>query len=519
MPASFRNIINGAQLGNAILTGDYSKVLKESTRSAKYIKGYAQDSSIEALANSLDINKDLFKQVFGIEDKKLDAYDPYHTTDAKTEEFWYSDGGGKIDGKSVQSKYDEDTNTFKRSLYSEFGFRDQDFWYEDPFIPSFELFFNRESPFFAGDDNLTTQLGRPNCLKYFIQKYMSIDPAGYSNRLTLWTEFKNIFFKIFQDDLKGDKNRDTKYKAYYISKIAGLQNLNKKMINYGSPYSDGDKITITINEDISMMAWYLAELYNNIVYSYRNQRYAFPENLLRFDMTIQINDIRNFSMPQSSNPPAPNVSVNKDYINNKDIKNILSPKSKIVYTLHDCNFSFFESRNYGDEIEIGGYGTNLNQTPQSLSFDIYYKSVTRWSEFPLFKGIPLNPWDKYLQNAEVTQHWDQKTYYNDLDRIKSQPPEQKGYLNQKLTKATQSVVNLGLNYMDNLEKKLREVRGGVVNDLLLQFNNSTRINKIEPDNVYNVNFNNPTSLENLGKAVASNLLTDLENNIRNSANF
>jgi hypothetical protein len=73
--------------------------------------------------------------------------------------------------------------------------------------------------------------------------------------------------------------------------------------------------------------------------------------------------------------------------------------------------------------------------------------------------------------------------------------------------------------MDNLEKKLREVRGGVVNDLLLQFNNSTRINKIEPDNVYNVNFNNPTSLKNLGKAVASNLLTDLENNIRNSANF
>ncbi len=43
-----------------------------------------------------------------------------------------------------------------------------------------------------------------------------------------------------------------------------------------------DKITITMNEDVSMIAWYLSELYNNISYSYRNQRFMFPENLLRF---------------------------------------------------------------------------------------------------------------------------------------------------------------------------------------------------------------------------------------------
>jgi len=510
MPASYRNIIDGQQLTDALSSGDYSKVLKKGKTSARYIKGYAQDSAIEALAASLNINKGLFKQFFGLEDKKLDAYDPYHTQDAKAEEFWFSDGGGKIDGRTVQTKYDEDTNTFKRSLYSDYGYRDRDFWYEDPFYPSFELFFNMDSPFFAGNENFSEKIST-NSLKYFIQKYTEIDPDGYQSRFELWNEFKNVFFKIFENDLKGgDSNRNLKNKTYYISKIAGINNLKKKMITYGE-----DKITITINEDVSMIAWYLSELYNNIAYSYRNQRYAFPDNVLRFDMIIKINDIRNFTIPQSSNQPAPNVPVDPNYTTNKDIKNVISPKSQIVYTLHDCNFNFFESRNHGDELEIGGFG-NPTYAPQSLSFDIFYKSVTRWSEFPLFDSFPINPWEKFLYNTESTS---QQTYYNDLDRVKTSPPVSKGYLNQQITKSAQNVANLGLNYLDNLEAKLREVRGGVVNDLLTQFRSLTNINKIEPDNVYNVNFNNRANLTNFGKEIASSLLNDLENNIRNATNF
>ena len=508
MPLSYRNIINTGQLTDAITSGNLSNVFKsKTTSSAKYIKGYAQNSAVEALANSLNINKSLFKQAFGLEDKQLDAYDPYHTSDSKKEDFWFNDSETKIDGKSVQETYDEDTNTFKRGLYSQSSFRTSDFWYEDPFIPSFELFFDENSPFFDESNS-------NNSLYYFIQNYALIDPAGYGDREALWSEFKNIFFKIFEKDLKDNSNRNIKNKAYYITKIEGLDNLNHKFIKYGE-----DKITITINEDVSMIAWYLSELYNNIIYSYKNQRYMFPENLIRFDMTIKINEMRNYQMPQSNNTSAPNVPVNPDY-SGKNIKNIISPKSQLVYTLHDCNFDFSESRNHSDSIEIGGYGISPQNTPQTLSFNIFYKSVTRYSTFPLIdNSYSISPWESTIPSVtpdEGSKH----NYYDNLDRMQSQAtPTQKGYLNQLLGKAAQTVVNQGVNYMDNLEGKLREIRGSAVNDLLLQFNRATSINKIEPDNVYEPDFNNRTSVKNLGKQIASGLLNDLTNTARDAANF
>ena len=141
------------------------------------------------MAKLVGLDSALFKQIFGIEDKQLDAYDPYHTSDAKAEDFWSKSSPYFFDGKEIQANYDEDTNTFKRNLYSEFGFRQNDFWYEDPFIPSFELFFDENSPLF---DNTNST----NSLYNFIQKYLQIDPAGYGDRERLWWEFRNIFFKI-----------------------------------------------------------------------------------------------------------------------------------------------------------------------------------------------------------------------------------------------------------------------------------------------------------------------------------
>ena len=524
MALSYRNILNGEQLSNAIGTGDFSltgSLKKKATNSIRYIKGYAQDSSIEALANSLNINKGLFKQAFGIEDKKLDDYDPYHTSDSKNETGWYSDSGDQINGEAVQSKYDEDTNTFKRGLYSQYGFRQNDFWYEDPFIPAFELYFDQNSPFFAGGNSLSDEI-LPNSLKSFINNYSSIDPKGYETRLNLWKKFNNIFFRIFETNLLSNEHRNIFNKTYYITKIKGLDKLNNKFINYNGKDGETDKITITLNEDVSMIAWYLSELYNNLIYSYKNQRHMFPENLIRFDMTIKINDVRNFTMPEK----------NKSNIDpQNEIKNIISRKSQIVYTLHDCNFNFEQSKNYDDEITIGGY-EGVSYTPKTLSFDIYYKSVTRWSEFPLIENSPkINAWGDEIFIDNWTREEDSyygtsnentgtiQNYYGDLDRIKSVPPEKKGFTNQLLGKAAQTVVNQGLNYMDSLEKKLRDVRGSTVNNLLTQFRNSTNLNKIEPDNVYNPDFNDRTSLKNFGKIVGSGLLTNLENATRDAANF
>ena len=512
MPTSYRNIIDGNELTNAITTGDFSKAIKPEKTAAKYIKGYADKTAIETLANSLNINKGIFNQFFGLENKQLDAYDPYHTQDAKREEFWYdSTDNKKLDGKTILNQVDENTSTFKNALYKEYNYRQSDFWYEDPLIPSFEISFDTTSPFFTGNENEVERNVDSNSLKSFLQKYTEIDPDGYSSRLTLWNEFKNVFFKIFEKDIKGEESRNPINKPYYITKLSGLEFLNKKIIKYGE-----DKITITLNEDISMAIWYIAELYNNIAYSYRNQRYMFPENVLRFDMTIKINDMRNFVIPESANQSSPtNPLLNRNDIQgNEKIKNILSKKSRIVYTLHDCNFNFFESKNYNNEIEMGGFGVGSNITPSTVSFDIFFKSVTRWSEFPLQEGMPINPWEKYLYNESYKQ-----TYYGDLSIIKSTAPADKGYLNQLLTKSTQNVVNLGLNYTDNLETSLREVRGGVVNDLLKQFRNLTNINKIEPDNIYGPNFNSATNFAIFGKQVGASLLNDMETATRNATNF
>jgi len=526
---------------------------KKSIVNAKYINGYITDSSIDAISTGMNIDKNLLKQMLGVGNPSVDQYDPNHTSDAKIEEFWFANNGEKLDGKTIQAKYDSDTDTFKKGLRSNStlgGYDQTDFWYEDPFVPSFELFFNDESAFFDSS-------AAPNSLKYFIGNYGSAFDDNYITRLKMWEEFKNVFFKIFEKRTERNENRNKKNKAYYISKIAGLNNLNKKIITFGE-----DKLTITINEDVSMIAWYLSELYNNLIYSYKNQRYMFPENVIRFDMDIKINDMREYQIPQSINERSPGSDVNNNYPN-KNIKNDISPKSNMVYTLHDCTFNFFESNNHQDDIEIGGYGTP-SYTPQSLSFDIFYKSVSRYSNFPLIKGFSsINAWgEDLLSIADGTT----QSYDNTIDEISKNQPDQKSYLNSSLAKSQQNVVNQGLNYEDNLSSKLRDLktnivskitpkvtpesiynsnnflgtvekgvinqglnfvnsletqlreeRGKVVNGLISQFRNLTTINKIEPDNVYQSNFNNRTNVVNAGRQLASGILNDLENAIKKGA--
>lgn len=494
MPLSYRNIIDVNKLSK-IGTGTESIMKQLPKNSAKYINGYANDTAIDALLEGVGI----------VKSKEVDAYDPFHTSDSKNEEFWATNG------RDVQKDKDIDTYIFKRALYSEME-DNSDYWYEDPLLPGFEISFDDFSPLF-NDKELHL-----NSLYYFIKSYREIDNAGFDTREEIWNEFKNVFFKIFSKDVEKSENRNISTKHYYINKLSGLDNLNKKFINYGE-----DKITITMNEDVSMVAWYLSELYNNLIYSYRNQRFMFPENLLRFNMTIVINEMRQFQIPTSNNQNSETNTVDPKY-NGKELKYNISPKSKIIYTLHDCTFNFFESKNYQNDIEMGGYGVGVNTTPQQLSFDIYFKSVTRYSEFPLISNTPsINAWETdkfFITNNSNPLKGTKQRYLSDLNNISTKKETgKKGYLNQLLTKGKQSITNIGTNYLDNLETKLRENRGSAVNNLLSQFSQSTGINKIEPDNVYESNFNNRISVKNLGNTLASEIITDLTDTIRDTSNF
>ena len=288
------------------------------------------------------------------------------------------------------------------------------------------------------------------------------------------------------------------------------------MVKYGE-----DKITITLNEDVSMIGWYLAEMYNTLIYSYKNKRYMFPENVLRFNMMIKINDMRNFTIPQNNSSSSDNISTDTNNIN-INVKNKISNKSSIIYTLNDCNFDFFASKNYGDNIEIGGYNNSVSNTPSTISFDIYYKSVERSSRFPLIvNSYTIEPHEDIIASRPSSANIASiSTYVGDLQDLQSNSSvSSKGYLNGLLSKAQSTVSTIASNYVGSLETQLRETRGTVINGLLNQFTNSTNINKIEPDNVYNSDFNNPISVKNLGKQLASGLINDFVDETKSALNF
>lgn len=496
MPLSFRNIISGDKIKDAIGSGDVDSILKNQTIQPKYVKGYESESFWESVFGGQLSSKDnpemqsRFGQLFDLENKQLDPYDPYTTAGAKPEEFWKTQSGAKAVGRILYPELDVEMDTFRNVLYPKYLKEEEQ--YEDPLYLGFEIYFDEDSPFFIGntDSNLDSETVSKNSIKYFFQQYKRINDIYW--RYPLWTEFKNRIFTIFEINTK---NSPGKNKPYYINKITGLNNLNKKIIKYGD-----DKISISLFEDVRMISWYLSELYNNLCYSYKNKRWMVPENLLRFNMNIKISDRRNFTMP---------------FLENNEVKYKISPKSTIMFTLHDCSFNFFDSYNFADELSMAGIDATTSSASE-LKFDIIFKSVTRWSDFPLI-AQSINPWMDDLKKLDT-----QQDLFKSLEQIKinnSGNIEQKGYWNDRVTSLSQTVANAGLNYLDNLETRLREERGNFVEKSLNEFREWTTINKIEPDNVYYPEFNNRLNLKNAGRKLASDILNDLENQGRNIGNF
>ena len=188
----------------------------------------------------------------------------------------------------------------------------------------------------------------------FIRKYGEIIPE-IKKREALYFSFISNLDEIFGRTLRRNKWK----KSYYIESIVGLDKLNAKMVNYGQ-----DKITIQLSEDISLRASYLAELYNNLTYSYKNQRYLITENCMRFDMMIEITDMRIFRLLGTDDEGNLSSSINGD-------------PPRIIYTLHDCSFDFSNSLPFQAGITVGGWNANAPANLSILSFDIKYKSISK----------------------------------------------------------------------------------------------------------------------------------------------
>ncbi len=113
----------------------------------------------------------------------------------------------------------------------------------------------------------------------------------------------------------------------------------------------------------------------------------------------------------------------------------------------------------------------------------------------------------------------QKTKKNNADVNLGAITPKTNLLNDLFEKSKRTITSQGVNYLYNVENRISQLRGEIVNDLLDQFRKKTTINKIEPDNVYEPGFNNNIKLENVGKSMASSLLNDLENTIKQTGNF
>jgi hypothetical protein len=410
-----------------------------------------------------------------------------------------------------------------------------DFIYDDPTFLGYDIIFiNDSSPLF--NYGIENESPRMNSAISFIKKYSRIDEIA--KREDIYKEFIIQINKLFNFSFNPVKNTHN----YYIESIAGLDKLANKINKYGE-----DLIIISLTEDISMKSIYLAELYNNLIYSYKNQRYLIPENCLRFDMIIKITDIRTFKIPN------PNYNEN-DSNSSREIIN--DKPSYIAYKLHDCNFNFFNSQSHGSDMELAGFGGGKSTTPAKLMFSIKYKSVSKEINTNLIKNS-LHIYNKrtdiidskiinnevLFQNSYSSKKIDDDKKLNDnkYKKIKSgasiydnkeengnKSKFSKALLNQKnsimkeYSKSLQSLgdtildnaVNSLENYANNIINRFDQIRGDLLQDILRHVRTKINVPEIYPDNIYDDDFNS-LSLNNFYRGLASNTSNSVQDFLEN----
>lgn len=266
----------------------------------------------------------------------------------------------------VQSLLDRDSEKFKYGL--EQSTSTPSLFFQDPLFLTFDLVIDQKSPLFSEEQN-----GAGG----FINNYSAI--KSISNRRAIYDEFKKRLGELFNIGTNTNKNN----KSYYINSISGLDKLSARIVKY-----ENDKITINMNEDVSMISAYVAHLYNILSYSYKEQKEMIPANLLRFNLYIKLHDVRNMPLYLQSSETGTTMTFDKSYQ---------------IYILRDCNFIFRDSKNFEGTITRGGFDAPLANKPSDLSIDIYYKSIEIESEYPLIRhSFDLNGVDSLKLNNKKT---------------------------------------------------------------------------------------------------------------------
>jgi len=222
---------------------------------------------------------------------------------------------------------------------------------DDIHLGSFvQTFGDNEDPVAFGYDIIINQVTSPLFNGAIIDFISTKSDLEIVSRASAWENFVGEFFRFFNSNgnvsnagLSSSRfnasspgayiNPDTK--IYYLKKLSGLDNLVEKgvsvnsdtvksMVDYGK-----DVIKLSLYEDVKISTGTLAMLYKTMSWSRRNGKQLIPENLLRFDVDIEITEIRNFNrVIKAVNDPNNTLNVYSD----------IPPK--YIYTLYDCQFEF-----------------------------------------------------------------------------------------------------------------------------------------------------------------------------------
>lgn len=255
---------------------------------------------------------------------------------------------------------------------------------EDPVIFGFDIVINtQQSPLFGKNngDNITD----------FFDFAIANKIKEVSNKKEIWSDFINHFSKFFNRTDSDFKD----FKSFYLRGVSGLENLmnkttavsgtnaKKQFVSYGD---DKDIIKMTMIEDTYLNAGHLAMLYNTLSYSKINGKQLIPENLLRFDMSIIVSEIRKFN------------KVKKALTDGTDVLNIVNDNiSRYKYNLYDCQLNF-DNMSHGNEIK-----NDAKETTNEYTFNIYYKFASLEMEKFNLK-IGEDDIKSYLNNGNVNSN-------------------------------------------------------------------------------------------------------------------
>lgn len=413
---------------------------------------------------------------------------------------------------------DKPTFDFKYGLYNH-NVSNMD---EDPVIYGFDIVIHNIS---KENGKMSSPLFNGNLNDFFsFADSKKIDEV--SSKREVYNRFVDKF-KLFFNDTKSDYKS---FKTHYLKSIGGLGNLTKNVsgivgekVDFSSKWGV-DKITLNMYEDTFLNSAEMVMLYRNMIMSKVNGKMLIPENLLRFDMSIIISEVRNFNKVKSildsttsttgvsslanDTKSKDNLKFIKKTVNNPNL-NITTPRnndsnsktllnnieifkdniSRYIYNLYDCQLSF-DSNTHGDEVR-----NDESTFFETFSFDIYYKYTD--SEFEKF-NLKLDAMDSmtYINNGNIVNPFskldkkqtDTKARTYDLRYRQSES----SYItyNQQKSEMRDEVELSPLqkrikNTKDFALKRVREERNDLVNKTIANIRTSIGLRRIpSPINVY-----------------------------------